>query len=195
MYDYYFGRWGTFTNIPSVASTLYGGRHTYLTDALHGSYVRQESVGHYLDGASPVLLSFTTAWMNLAGVQGLERMYNMFLLGTFISPHKLTLRISYDYLEDASQVLVITPDNYSGPYATAPNFWSQTGPWAGVGNIEQWRVFFNKQKVQSLKVQLIESYDPSQGGGPGAGLTLSGMNFVVGIKKSSPTIKASGSVG
>lgn len=195
MYDYYFARWATFDNIPSIASTLFEQKHTYLTTELEGSIVRQETPGEYLDGSSPVLISYETAWMNLAGLQGLERVYFMYLLGTFISPHKLSISIYYDYQEDFAQSVLITPDNYAGQYATNPNFYAQVGVYAGEGSLEQWQVFFNKQKLQSVKIRLQEFYDASQGGFPGEGLTLSGMNFVVGVKKPYPTLRASRRVG
>jgi hypothetical protein len=195
MYDYYYGRWGTFSNIPSIASTLYNNLHTYLSDALNGSVVRQETIGSFLDGSKPVLISFTTAWMNLAGLQGLERVYSMFLIGKFISPHKLVLSIGYDYQDDPSQQVTIVPDNYSAPYAVSPTIYAQTGPYAGVGSLEQWQVFFDQQKVQSVQVSVQELYDSTSGAAPGGGLTLSGLNFILGIKKLGPLIKASRSAG
>jgi hypothetical protein len=30
MYDYFFGQWGTFVNVPALSSTVYQGLHTYI---------------------------------------------------------------------------------------------------------------------------------------------------------------------
>ena len=40
-----------------------------------------------------------------------------------------------------------------------------------------------KQKCESLQIKVSEVYDPSLGVQAGAGLTLSGMNFIIGVKK------------
>lgn len=188
MFDYYYGRWGTFNNIPAISSTLFEGMHTYLTSS---GLVRQERVGYYQDGSSPVLLSWETAWINVAGLQGLERVYCLYILGSYISPHKLAISIAYDYQNNSAQTLVITPDNYAGLYGDLPIVYGQGDVFGGAGSLEQWQVYFNKQKVQSVKVTVQEMYDSSLGGVPGAGLTFSGLNFEIGLKKGSPTLRAS----
>lgn len=60
---------GTFTNIPTISATLYEGMHTYLNT--YGQ-IFQETQDTYLDGTSPVLISFRTGWFNMAGLQGLK---------------------------------------------------------------------------------------------------------------------------
>ena len=72
MYDYYVGQWATFNNIPAISSTLYQSLHTYINA---NGQVFQENEGSYLDGSKPVLMSFQTSWIHLAGVQGYERFY------------------------------------------------------------------------------------------------------------------------
>jgi hypothetical protein len=57
---------------------------------------------------------------------------------------------------------------------------SDTGAPAAV---EQGRVFLNKMRCTSFQVSVSELYDPSFGIGAGAGLTLSGLNLVVAVKK------------
>ena len=94
MYDYFYGQWGTFTNIPALSSTLYQNLHTYLNN--YGQ-VFQESPGIYLDGSNPVLMSLTTSWLNLGVVQAYQRAYWFFLLGEFITPHFIQVQVSYDY--------------------------------------------------------------------------------------------------
>lgn len=192
MYDYYYNQWGTFTNVPAISSTLYNGLHTYLDDR---GRVFQETPGLYSDRSQPVLMSFTTSWMNLAGVQGFERAYEFFLLGNYISPHKLYLTVAYDYNPAPTQQSVITPDNAVNKWGSE-NLWGGGNAWGGEGgNVEQWRVFFARQKCQSFQIAMQEQFDASYGPTPGAGLTLSGLNIVIGAKKGRPTLKASRSVG
>lgn len=190
MYDYFYGQWGTFVNVPSVSSTLYQNLHTYIDQ--YGQ-VFQETEGQYLDGAKPVLLSFTTGWMNLAGLQGFERAYFFYILGTYKSPHKLQVQIAYDYALSPSQTAFITPGNYSTAYGLDPS-WGSTPTWGGKSTLEQWRIFFKQQKCQSFQITISEVFDASLGTVAGAGLTLSGVNMIVGLKKGYTTIRAARSV-
>lgn len=187
MYDYFFDRWGSFKNINALSSTIYEQLHTTLTSS---GAVRQETPGVYLDGSTPVVMDFETSWINVAGLQGLERVKELYIIGQYKSPHKLSVLISYDYESSPSQGATITPTNFAGDWGVVPNFWGQGEAWGGVG-IEQFRVFFDRQKVQAVKVKVSELYDPAYGVPAGEGLTISGLNFTIGIKKARPTLPAS----
>lgn len=191
MYDYFYQQWGTFTNIRAVSSTLYSGMHTYLNDF---GQVFKEEVGHYLDGSSPVLMSFSTGALSMAGIRGYERFYFMFLLGTYYTPFKLAVNINYDYSSSTSQQIMVTPDNYTANYGNEA-VWGSGGPWGGPGNVFQARLFPERQKCQAFSLSVQEIYDPSMGASPGQGLTLSGINAVIGVKKGYSTQKATKSFG
>lgn len=191
MYDYYFGQWGSFTGAPAISSTLYQSLHTFI-DSYGRTY--QENPGSYLDGSRPVLMSFTTSWFNLAGLQGYERAYFFSLLGTYISPHKLNISVAYDYNSSPSQALTISPDNYSAVYG-GDSLYGGSSVNGGPSNIENWRIFFDKQKCQAFQLTIDEVYDSSYGVAAGAGLTMSGLNMVVGLKSSYSRIKAANSAG
>lgn len=190
MYDYYYQQWGTFVNVPAISSCIYNGLHTYVNSA---GAAYQETPGLYLDGSSPVLLSFTTGWLNLAGIHGYERAYYFYLLGTYLSPHKLSIKIAYDYNGSPSQALVITPDNFSS--AVPSSFGATPAPFGSPTNLEQWRIFLDRQKCQAFQIQVDELYDSTQGVTAGAGVSLSGMNLVAGLKKGYRPIKAALSAG
>lgn len=192
MYDYFFGQWGTFEGIPGISSTLYQNLHTYVNDL---GAVYQETPGLYLDGTNPVVMRFKTGFMSLAGLQGFERAYWFYLLGTYITPHKLSVGVAYDYSQSISQVSVISPDNYTPVYGSEDGPYGSGDPYGGAPNVEQWRVFFQVQKCQSFQVTVSEVFDSSYGTIAGAGLTLSGLNLVVGTKKGYTPLKASRSVG
>lgn len=179
MYDYYFSQWGTFVNVPAISSVLYEDLHTYINSR---GQVFQETPNKFLDGSNPVLVKFTTSWFNLAGLQGYQRSYFMYFLGVYKSPHKLQVQVAYDYKEGATQSDIYTPPNYSPNYG-ADTLWGGGTNWGGNSAIEQFRVFFNQQKCESFKVSVKEIYDPSIGAPAGAGLTLSGINLVIGAKR------------
>lgn len=191
MYDYYYGQWGTFEGIPGISSVLYQGLHTFINQ--YGQ-VLQETAGTYLDGSNPVLLSFTTSWFNLAGLQGYIRSYFFFLLGVYYSPHKLNLQIAYDYNSSPEQSTLITPNNFTPTYGDVSPY-GQESPYGGVGNIEQWRVFLSKQRCQAFQITLNEVFDASFGVAVGQGLTLSGLNLVYAMKKGYTTISNAKSAG
>jgi hypothetical protein len=191
MYDYFFQQWSTFNGIPAISSTTYNGLHTYLDSS---SRIFQETPGLYLDGSNPVLQSFTTSWINANQLQGYIRGYFLFLLGTYKSPHKLQIGLAYDYDSNIQQSSTISPSNYAAPWGVDTP-WGGDGAWGGSTDVEQARVFFDKQRCQAFQVSVQEIYDPSFGGIAGEGLTLSGLNMVIGVKKNFPTPAASQSFG
>lgn len=199
VYDYFYGQWGSFTNVPSISSTLYKGLHTYVNSS---GNVYQESIGQYLDGTSPVVMSFTTGWMNFAGFQGFERFYEMLLVGQYISPFKLNVQLSFNFNPAPQQAVIVSPNNYTANYG-GNNLWGSGGNWGSSGEGDQEasaqvfeaRIFPSTQKVESFQITITEMYDPTIGVPAGAGLTLSGVNLVVGIKKGYRTSKASRSFG
>ena len=191
MYDYYYQQWGTFTNLSAISATLYQSTHTYLS--AYGT-ILQETPGYYTDGSSPVLMSFKSAWITLAGLQGYERFYQMLLLGKYYTPFKLNVQIGYDFNEYNTQSIIVSPDNYT-PNWGGSSSWGATPQWGGPGNVFESRVFPRQQKCNSFQIQITEVYDNSYGVLPGQGLYLSGMTLVTGMKKSYRTQKASRSFG
>lgn len=197
MYDYFFQQWGTFVNVASTSSTLYQNLHTYLDKY---NRVFQETIGVYLDGSSPVLQGFSTGWIASGGLMSLQRLYFMNLLGTYLSPHTLNIAIAYDYESNPTQYLSVNPDNYSGPWGTDtppgdPGLWGGSGVWGGSTNVEEAVVYFEKQKCKSFQIIVDEIFDTSFGTAAGAGLTLSGLNLTIGVKKLYPTLAATKSFG
>lgn len=191
MYDYYYAQWGTFTGVPGISSTVYENLHTFI-NSFGQAY--QETPDEYLDGANPVLLSFTTSWLNFAGLQGYQRAFFFYLLGQYISPHKLNLSIAYDYRASPSQVLQISPTNYSPPYGGIGPYGAGS-PYGGTGSLERWRIFLKKQRCQAIQISLQEIYDGTLGVPAGAGFTLSGINMVYGIKSGFRPTSSQHSVG
>lgn len=172
MFDYFYSQWGTFTGMPGVSSCIYENQHTYITE---DAGIYQETPGLYLDGANPVLLSFTTSWISLAGLQGFERFYFMFLEGSYYSPFTLSAKLYYDYDVEAFDPYTITPD----PTET----------------VFEARLFPSHQKCETFQLVIDESYDSSLSLPPGQGLSLSGMNLVIGQKKGFRTQSAAKSFG
>lgn len=191
MYDYYYNQWGTFANVPAISSCIYQGLHTFINS--YGK-VFQETPGLYLDGTSPVLMNFTTSWINVAGLQGFERFYFLYLLGTYYTPFTLNVQLAYNYNPNPSQNIPVLPDNYAPTWGSEAN-WGAAGPWGGPGNTFEAELHPEVQKCQSFQILVNEVYDASFGVAAGQGLSLSGMNMVIGVKKGWRTQNASRQFG
>lgn len=192
MYDYFMQQWGTHSNVLAISATLYNSTDTYLNSK---GLVFQEMPGLYVDGSSPVLLSFTTSWFNVAGLQGYERFYQLFLLGSYYTPFKLNVQMAYDYNPSPSQAVIVQPDNYSLPYGGEAS-WGSGRPWGGgPGAVFEARVFPQKQKCESFQLIVSEVFDNSFGVIPGQGLSLSGLTLMIGLKKAWRTQSAGRSFG
>jgi hypothetical protein len=189
MYDYYYQQWGTFKGVPAVSSCIYQNLHTFINGS---GQVFQETPGVYMDGPNPVLMSFTTSWLNLAGLQGYQRAYFFYILGQYLTPHKLQLEIAYNYNSAIVQSSLITPNNFS---SSLPSAFGVPTPFGSVTNVENWRVFLAQQRCQAFQITLNELYDATLGVPAGAGLTLSGLNIVTGFKKGFRSIGQNTSVG
>lgn len=190
LYDYFYNQWGTFGGAPAISSCIYQNLHSYINEF---GQVFQETPDLYVDGANPVLMSFVTGWINLAKLQGFQRAYYFYLLGQYLSPHKLSIQVAYDYVETAVQSILISPNNFSA--ATTSPYGDQPAPFGSPINLEQWKIHFKRQKCQAFQLTVQEIYDPSFGVASGPGLTLSGINMMVGIKSGSRPIKAANTAG
>jgi hypothetical protein len=199
MYDYFFQQWATHSNISAISGTLYQGFHTYLNT--YGQ-ILQEAPGTYVDISEPVLMSLTTSWINVAGLQGFERFYFANLLGTYFSPFTLQVGLAYNYNPSNSQAITVAPDNYTKPWG-GEALWGSGAGWGSdqdtmsgsQANVFSARLWPNIQKCQSFQVSIQEVFDPSLGVSPGEGLTLSGLALIVGTKKGYRTQSAIKSFG
>lgn len=189
MYDYYYKQWGEFVGASAISSTIYNSLHTILTPQ---GEVLQETPNQYLDNSIPVLMNFTTAWINLATLQGYERFYDFYLLARYLSPHKLNVQVAYDYNDSIRHNVVVTPNNFS-PIVPSP--FGVPTPFGSPGNKEQWKVDAKKQLCESFQLTISEIFDPTLGIVAGAGFTMSGITCEVGIKKATKPIRGATSAG
>lgn len=108
VYDWYYDQWGyDLLSQAPVVGLIANGSTYYLA----GSALYQEGTGFQDPGSAGIATSLTTPWIPVAGVQGLQRIYKLLMLGTFGSmtvPH-FTFNIQYDYNTSYSDTITWTP--------------------------------------------------------------------------------------
>lgn len=190
MFDYYYEQWGPFEGAAASSSCIYNGLHTLLSP--YGA-VLQETPGVYMDGQNPVLVSLLTGHIQLQGISGYQRIFEIQLLGQYFSPHLLNVELGYNFGALSEQAL-IQPTNATGVYGS-DSIYGDTSPFGGLGNLEQWRIQPATQKCQAFQMSLKEVYDPSLGVPAGEGLTLSSFTCLLGLNRGYRPVKATNTIG
>lgn len=190
LYDYFYNQWDTEAGNPTISSCIYQSLHSTINSF---GEVFQETPGKYLDGTNPVVMSFETGWINLAAIQGFQRLYEFYLIGKYLSPHKLVIGISYNYNDSIFQTFTINPNNFSSSVPSP--YGDQPAPFGSPVNLEEWKINPQIGKCQSFKLTIQEVFDPSFGTVSGPGLTLSGLNMIVAVKRASRPLPVANQVG
>ena len=180
VYNYFVRQWAAFSNHRALSAVNIGFTYYYLrNDGI--LYVEDES--GYTDNGSPINIKLASGWISFGGVQGFQRVYKLLLLGAFRSPHKLRVRIAYDFNEAFVQEVTIDTADFNdntryGGYS--PYGEPDTIAYGGDGNVHQMRIDLKRQKCQSIKIRIeeIQTDAPNYG----EGLSLSNVMFEVGQK-------------
>lgn len=169
MFDYAVSQWSTFTNISAVGSTLFQNQATYVGS---DGVIYQETPGSYLDnGVTPITLTIGTPWIKLSSLQNFERCKQVYLLGDYKSAHTLTIQAAFDYESTYTESFTWSPVAGDSP--------------------DQVRIFLQKQKCESLKLQISDNATSTSG----EGYTLSEISILAGMKKGLFKVPATKSVG
>lgn len=95
MWDYHQNAWSTFTNHEGLDAVEIDGIYYYLRT---NSVVYAETPGVFRDNDEHVAIHIETAWIHFASqLQGWQRILYAYFLGTFLSPHTLSVRFRIDY--------------------------------------------------------------------------------------------------
>lgn len=189
MYDYFYKQWGTFAGVSGISSCIWNDLHTVLDQ--YGN-ISQQTPGKYLDFNNPVLMSFTSGWINLASIQGYQRVYDFLLLMNYLSPHYLNCQIAYEYNSSVRDQVIIRPSNFNPLDASA---YGDPTPFGSPGGLEQWRIHAKRQLCQSFQLSINEVWDYTLAPVAGAGFTMSGLTANIGVKKGTRPISGSSAAG
>jgi hypothetical protein len=176
VYDYFFNQWSVFTNHLAADATTFQDLFCYITP---GGVTYQETPGTFVDGSAFIKLKLVTSWLSFAGLQGFQRVWQLLLLGEYLSNHRLIVTAAYDFNPtplqqtyiDAGTLLDNTTYGEDTPYGAGT-------PYGGNFPLYQFRVFMTRQKCEAIQIGIEEAQTDNYG----EGLSLSALNFLVGMK-------------
>lgn len=175
VYDYYSNRWTTFSNINALDSLEFKGSYYYVRS---NGLVMKETPNVYLDNGQFIQMRIKSAWIQIGGVQGFQRFYNMLLLGTYLSKHKLQVKLGYDFNSLYQQETILDAGVLANPaYGVGTPYGS--GIYGGEFPLYQWQIFPKLQKCQSFQYELVDVKTDTDG----ASFSLSHVLAEVGIKE------------
>jgi len=164
VYNYYVDQWAIFT-YSGVHAHIYDNTY-YFTD---GTDIFKENESIFTDDSDHYALKITTPWLALNNIHNLQRVYCMYLLGTYKSAHSLKITTYYDYdLTDTDTTTIVSSTDYT------------------TSSVYQMRVFFKKQKCEAIKI----SIEDVQTSSIGEGLSLSNLQITYGRKKGNKSVNS-----
>lgn len=186
VYDYLAGQWDVDSGIDAVDSVIWQGSHAFLRD---DASVMLEDVTRWTDAGSHVPLRVKTAWIQVAGQQGVQRIWRINILGEYRGPHKLRVGIAYDFNPAIVQQVEITA---SGPAAYGDDSpYGSGSPYGGTFPLYQWDVRPSMQKCSAIQLTIEDAVN----GAPGESMSLSGIALEVGVDKGVRRLSAARTLG
>jgi hypothetical protein len=156
IYDYLVNQWSTHVGITLADSAIY--EQSYVGSQANGQCL-QTTPGLYSDNGVAISLSLTTGWFSFAHLQGYQRIRQFLLLLTSVNATSLQVTTAYNFDPTIVQTDIIPILASSIP--------------------QQYRIFTQIQKCNSMQITITEIPTGAQGGG----LTLSGVDFYFAFKK------------
>lgn len=123
-----------------------------------GGHVLREDSNTFDDMGRAYPLDVTTPWIKLAGLAGYQRVWWVYILGEFVSPHRLNVWVHYDYKDEPAEKLSTRIENGNADYLM--------------------RIKPAKQKCGAIKLRI---YDTEQSGTKES-MRLSVARFEIGAK-------------
>ena len=198
VYDYYYDQWSTFTNHDAIDSALYAGAGDLFVFAQPNGLVLEQTPAAFSDNGVPIAYSSTSAIINPAvlggGIQGYQRVYHLFLLGTYKGTHSLQVGCAFDGDATFTNIAAIPVDNILGTstFGSGSPFGAEAffGGVAPGQSVYQFRVDVLR-KCQGIQIQITDS-QPAPGN---EGFSLSAMSLVVGVKRGGNKVPANKQIG
>lgn len=176
VFDYFAGQWSTFTGHEGVGCCIWQGKFVFVRANGEVLVANDEK---FTDGASWYRFRVVTSWLKFAGVGGFARAQRLLILGRYAGPHKLRVRLRYDFADVYLQDEVIDPVSVFGAatWGSDPT-WGAGGVWGGAYDPYEWKIVLERQKFEAISVSIedVQASDYNEG------MALTGITFRAGIK-------------
>lgn len=153
VYDTIISQWSTWTNHEAIDSIVYNGTFTFVKE---NGNVYVQNPNNFFDGVIdgyqiPYNLNVITPWISYSQVLGYQSIFRIFLLGTYKSPHTLSVSVGYNFNSafTAAGVINATNTNTWG----SDGYWGDSTPWGGVWQPYIFQINMPIQKCTSFRFQ------------------------------------------
>jgi hypothetical protein len=182
VYDFYYGKWSTFTNHSGTGAVIWKATDNYTYLRTSGGMVYQEDSSSYTDVDASVSLKLTTAWIKPSSVQGLQRVRRALVLGDYKSNHVLQARVAYNFEQFYNE-----KHTFDFRIATGQNEYGDESPYgseyygAGTNRLSsgayQFSMHLARQKVNSVRFELSDTVSSD----PGESYSIANLMLEVGL--------------
>ena len=114
IYNYFLDMWYSYSDHRGNSSHVIGDDY-YLATYKDEIFKQVNTTSSF--GGSMVPIKLETGWLSFAGVQGFQRVYRMLLLGEYKSPHKIQIKVAYNYDNVWTDEKLIDVTGYTESYS------------------------------------------------------------------------------
>ena len=139
VYDYFVDQWSVL-----IQSQLW--THVSLAGSSLGLKLMARSIKRtsiFTDDGAFVQMYIQTGWIQMAGIQGFQRIYKALVVGDYKSAHTLNCELTYDFVSTVAQTITV-------PVASAPS-----------GVPYQYRLFPSRQKCEAIQFTFYDTQSPT----------------------------------
>jgi hypothetical protein len=175
VYDYFFKLWTVFTNQASAACIGWISDFVFLK--ADGQALIEAA--DFSDNGVPIKTKVSTNWFQFGGVQGFQRIYSGTILGQYVGPHSLKVKVAYDFEDFFDEEFDIDPQPIVEGQAFGSGVFGGTEFGAGTG-VYQFKFQPARQKCQAMRIQIEDNFITSESSG---GFNISGVTLEIGVKR------------
>jgi hypothetical protein len=177
VYNYLYDEWYTYSNLESDACTIWQNKFILLRT--NGEIWKENDTT--LDSGSYIEMRLKTAWIQIGGHQGFQRIYAANIIGKYLSRHFIEIKMRYDFDDSVRETLQFDPQTALGSsyYGQGAYYGAETF-YGGADGVEQFRVRPAIQKCESIQFELRDYDSEITDGGS---LELTGLTLQLGVKE------------
>jgi hypothetical protein len=176
VYNYVYNEWYTYSNLEALACCIWQNKFVVLRSA---DVVWAENEGN-LDAGSYIPMRLKTAWIQVGGHQGFQRIYAANVIGKYLSQHYIEVKMRYDFDDAVRETLQFDPQTALGTSYYGEGYYGEESFYGGADGVEQFRIRPAIQKCQSVQFELRDYDSDSTDGG---NLELTGLTLQMGVKQ------------